>query len=91
MAKLKTHYVLIHSVIKDIKASDIKRAGSNDTINFTNHEIPVTKRMQLVPKLEDYIPHIMAAFTSVFPGCTNPLVKLIRSNCGDTPRLTHKH
>ena len=91
MQELKTQCVLIHSVIKDMKASDIKRAGSNDPINFTNHKIPVTRRMQLVPKPEYYIPHVMVALTSVFPGCTNTLVKLIRSNRGDTPQLTHTH
>jgi hypothetical protein len=60
MAELKTRgtqYVLIDNVIKDLYLWDIKRIGPRDAINFTDTKIPVSRRMQLVPKPELNIPH----------------------------------
>lgn len=92
MAKLKTRgkkYVLIPDVIKDLQFKSIKREGPNDPINFTNSNIPVTRRMKLAPNPELYIPNVLTALSTVFPGCNSTLVKVITSQRGDKEQLLH--
>jgi hypothetical protein len=92
MAELKTRgtqYVLIDNVIKDLHVLDIKRIGPGDPINFTDMKIQVSRRMQLVPKPELNIPHVMTALKQVFPRCTNTVVKVITTAPGDKEQLLH--
>ena len=55
----------------------------------TNSNIPVTRRMKLVPNPELYIPNVLTALSTVFPGCNSTLVKVITSQRGDKEQLLH--
>jgi hypothetical protein len=74
-------------LIKDLYVRDIKRIGPRDSINFTDTKIPVSRRMQLLPKPELNIPHVMTALKQAFPRCTNTVVKVITSAPGDKEQL----
>ena len=45
--------------------------------------------MQAVENAKDLMPEVLEAVRVVFPDCTEIAVKVIRSESGDTPQLTH--
>ena len=82
-------FLIIDNVIKDIKASSIKRKGDKEPIVFSDRKAPNTRSMQLVKDPKKYIPHILTALKETFPGCKKVMVKIISSAENDPPQLTH--
>jgi hypothetical protein len=81
-------YILISDVVSELNASQILLTDNAEPINFSkNHN---NKRdMQTILNPRNYIPDVLDALHSVFPGCDRVIVKVIRSKSHDRPQVMH--
>ena len=80
--------VIVPDVIKPLTLKDIKTTGPIEPTTFSTTR-PYKRTMQIVSNPEDYMSNIMEVFRIVFSGYDKLVVKLLKSEAGDSAQTTH--
>ena len=86
--KKKEAYVIVPNAIRPITIRDIKIKARAKFITFGSTR-PYKRTMQAVSNATDYLSSVITALSTVFPKCDKLLVKLLKSQAGDTAQELH--
>ena len=89
MKDSRKYVIVANAVASTLKPEDFKLTGVAEPINFSNRTPPFLRTMQALEDPSVHLSDVLDAIKSVFSGCCNITVKLLKSKPGDIAQDKH--